>query len=363
MYYKQDIDEVMERYQRFYAPETEQMLMVLVAIPRHILVPAEGEFPRPNLNKFDLVTEHEQYVDEFIKYFCSKYEIRRGIKDDFVPAIFPYYGIAQSTVYLCGNLVFGEESSWVYPPPLDDWEKLENISFDRNNEWFKFLLDGTKMLKEKSNGSWVATDSLDDGPFDIAHTLRGNDFFYDLYDHPGEVTKLCEITLGAFIEYKTEQRTITGDFCGGHVAGWGVWMPGDTLFIAEDNASLISPEQYAKFSKPVTQKVIDNFGGGYMHTHVNGMHVVAEMLSLDGLKMMQISQDDLDNAPRVIDNLPALLALAQQNNVGLDIQATPKEIAANIEIAKKGKVFFSTWADTVDEANRIVEFIRKHSPN
>jgi hypothetical protein len=355
MLYRPDIDEVIDRYKRFYEPGSDGQLLITVAIPKHILGPAPGESPRPRLNEYNFDTQNEEYLDGYIEYFESKFRIRMGIKDDYIPAICPYYGYAQDCVYLAGDPIFGPDTSWV-KPVIEDWSVVETLKFNPDNYWVKKIQYATKYIAEKSKGRFVPTDLLNDGPFDLAHTLRGNDFFTDFSEYPDKVHHLMEVCTEAIMRYKESQRKFAGRFEGGSVAGWGVWLPGGTVFIGEDTAGLCSPAIYAKFGRKYTQKVIDHFGGGYVHTHAYGMHIIREIGKLEDLKMVQISHDHQPAVPAPVDKLEDFRQCAEK--LPLHLECSPEELKTTLPKISGRKILFTTWAANVNEANQLVEMVR-----
>jgi len=348
MKYRPDIEEVINRYKRFYLPGKGKILI-------HVQLPIQGGNQSPRLDEIDFATQNEEYLDRCVSIFESSLEPRMDIQDDFIPSFYAQYGIAQQSVFIAGSPVFGKDTSWVFPV-INNWSDLNNLKVDEKNLWFKIMSEANHILVHKAKSKFAICPFLSYSPMDMANVLRGQNLFTDFYENEDMVHKLLNFCTNAIIWFEEAQKKIVGNEYGG-LTVWGVWVPGRVVFLSEDVVNLCSLKIYDRFEKKYTQKIIDHFGGAYIHTHSLGLHDIPEICKLKNLNLLQIAEDSKQTRP--IDELERLIKEA--NGVPLIINCTPQELKSNIDIARYGRVIFTTIADNVKEANDLVDFVRRNS--
>ena len=96
---------------------------------------------------------------------------------------------------------------------------------------------------------------------------------------------------------------------------------------------MISPDLYREFCAPHTQRLIDEFGKGYMHCHSRAMYLVKEICSLKNVATLWLASDP--NQPRPMDHIPGISEDAQSVCVAIDA-ASFEETAIHAEELKRG---------------------------
>jgi hypothetical protein len=190
-------------------------------------------------------------------------------------------------------------------------------------------------------------------PLDVVNLLRGNELFTDFFDHPEKLKSLLNKTVPAIVENARRIRNALTNPWGGSFI-FNKWIP-EGLLILEDAADLCSPAIYEEFGKPYTQEVIRQMGGAYLHHHSLGAHQFANMASLEGLYVQQISSDP--NCPRPIRDFESLMEKTGGRTV--DLECTPDEVYENIVSLLKGKCFLWVECSTVEEAQSVTEFVKQ----
>ncbi|MGI6261448.1 MAG: hypothetical protein ACOYJR_06365 [Acutalibacteraceae bacterium] len=159
-------------------------------------------------------------------------------------------------------------------------EEIREITLDslEESEEFKTGLEQMKFMKNMLEGTGIQVYPMDlQGPIDMAHLFMGDEFFYSLYDDPELVYKALEMSLTAEIygiEKCLEIIAPTEYVC--HYNG--LVLPADKpLKVSEDTSTLLSAEHLETFMRPYTERLLDHFGGGYIHYCGNNQHLLEMM--------------------------------------------------------------------------------------
>ncbi len=131
---------------------------------------------------------------------------------------------------------------------------------------FSEALSQMAYMKEQLAGTGVEVFPLDlQGVIDIAHLALGDQFFYELYDDEAFMAHLCDLSADAMIFGVRRVLDVIGP--SPYVAHYNdLVMPASTpLKLSEDTTTLISAEHMAQYAMPATNRVLQTFGGGYMH--------------------------------------------------------------------------------------------------
>lgn len=348
-YYKPNLEEVIQRYKNMYAARAPGHVVVY-AIPE--IPPAE---PVPPLNAIDFDKNLEEYLDLGLRNYRAMLEVTRKIQDDLLPSFGPNFGIGEYSAFVDGKVIFTPDTSWAAPVlgSLDDIEKLE---LSPDNYWVKMMDRAMTYLMSRTISSPIPLVRGYYSPLDLAHALRGEAIFTDFVDQPEKVHKLLSFCADAIIWLAKRIQKIQGLTWGGSIAG--AWLPPGTICMSEDIACMVSPATYAKFALPYTQRVIDAFGHGQIHTHSLGLRVIPEITRLNNLMGVQIAEDP--NTPRTFDRLDWLLPRSHQ--VPLNFACTVEEIKINYDwITRDYNVIFACMNVGIEQAQELVQWIRARS--
>jgi len=102
------------------------------------------------------------------------------------------------------------------------------------------------------------------GPFDLAHRVYGDAIFTELYDDPPFMKHLMDLVTDAYIRVTDYLKSLTGepiDRC----YHSSFYMPTGGVRICEDTSTLLSPELIDEFVVPYTNRILEHFGGGWIH--------------------------------------------------------------------------------------------------
>ena len=130
------------------------------------------------------------------------------------------------------------------------------------------------------------------GPFSLAHLIRGDDIFTDLYDDSKFVHHLMEISTLLYVKSATALKKALGEpkesgyFGNFYMGDSGVWSN-------EGTAVLLSPSQLEKFVFPYLEKAYKSFGGAVVHFCGRADYLLDPLLDLPEVKGINIGEPHL----------------------------------------------------------------------
>lgn len=345
-YYKPNLEEVIHRYQSLYAATGPGHAMI------YAMPPAPNSEPVPALNKINLDTQMEKYLDVCLRNYEIALENTVTVGDDLIPTFGPNFGIGDYSAFVAGEVVFTEDTSWA-APVMQSLEDMHTFTLREDAYWVRIMERALAYLVSQTASGPIPIIRGFYSPLDLAHSLRGEALFTDFADSPQKVHQFMDFCADAIIWIASRLRRITGENFGGNVAG--AWLKPGTICMSEDIACLISPKTYAKFARPYTQKVINAFGHGQIHTHSLGVRCIPEITKLDQLLGVQISDDP--NIPRGFDKLDWLLP--KVNGIPLTIGCTPDELVASFDsIVSQYNITFACEVADAKQGKELVEWVR-----
>lgn len=353
MLLRKDADQVMERTKRFYNSGAKGALIQVTNIQ------SIRSKPDRSLRSWNLPLNRNEYLDACIEAFTAYWQTRQSVDDDLIPALSPWYGIAEHTAFIGGSVEFSDTTSW-HKRLLTNINDLHILKLDKNNVWLRAVADGIRYVKEKLDG--IAAVKLRGGscPLDIANALRGNDLFTDFYDDEDKLHELLEFCTTAEKWMLDHQLEAVGDFYGGVISGFDVWLPGRSVgHLAEDTSCLCSPDLYKEFGLPYTKKLLAGYDCAFMHTHALGRHSIKHIASVDKIRFIEISSDP--NCERAIEIYKKLADVLQDKIVIVDL--TYDEIKNNLKFLENTRTIIWHTARDVNEAENTVKLVRDYLSN
>jgi hypothetical protein len=174
---------------------------------------------------------------------------------------------------------------------------------DFNTELFAKCLEmGRKFVgisrKYPRIGRWVHVYHPDlQGPLDVCELLWGSDLFINLYEKPDLVKGLLELVTGTYVACMKEWRRAV-PAPRGTAVHWSMMHAG-TIMLRNDSAMNLSPAMYAEFARPYDAHLLDEFGGGGIHSCGRVDHYIASAAGIPGLGAFNLSQPHLNDMEAV----------------------------------------------------------------
>jgi len=145
------------------------------------------------------------------------------------------------------------------------------------------------------------------GPFDTAHLVYGDDIFYDLYDDPGFIRHLMELS---------RQAVCMGmDECIKHIpdAGDGIChynnlaMPRSAggIKLSEDTVTLLSKAHVEEYAAPYIVQVLERYGGGYVHYCGRNPHLYDALMDMPLVRGINFGNPEMHDMDAVLKDCAA----------------------------------------------------------
>lgn len=183
---------------------------------------------------------------------------------------------------------------------------IRKLDYDdiRITDEFKLALSHMEYMAEKLDGTGVLVYPPDlQGPFDIAHIVFGDEIFYAMYDEPELVHHLLGLCVYAAKLGMDESLKVIprSNELLAHYSSLVMPRSLGGIKLSEDTTTLISAEQMAEFAVPYTAKILEYFGGGYVHYCGRNDPLFERITGLDkarGLNFGNPEKHDMDGTLR-----------------------------------------------------------------
>ena len=143
-------------------------------------------------------------------------------------------------------------------------------------------------------------------------------------------------------------------------AEYAAWVQAHAMAgLSVDAYSLCHPSVYEGMGFEYTQRLIDALGGGYLHTHALGAHLVPLVARLEGLTELNLADD-----PGCERYFPKLRQMRDcTGDLPLRVTCTIDEFRTGLRDGTlPGGVYYQVQggADSVDDANRLMDKARTY---
>jgi hypothetical protein len=200
----------------------------------------------------------------------------------------PWYGI--------GTIAssFGAEYSWpegnapVIKPTfssLDEVLKYQPTPVAETNIG-KQTLSMIEYFMEKTKGKIPVSFTDSQSPLNIiANLLPLDQFFIEVLMNPDSVRELFDVLARLSVDFNKKQAELIGNalVLPGH--GFASSSKWKGLGLSDDNAIMISPDDYSVLAAPSVKKVCDPFGGAVFHSCGDWSGWIDAVLNIDGIQM------------------------------------------------------------------------------
>jgi hypothetical protein len=341
---------VAARSRAFYAAREGGHLLVRVRVP------AESP-PLPPLMGFDLDRQLGEWLDLSLAAARPGWAATDGLDDDTLPAICPYFGIAEHSAWL-GMDVLLQESTCLPVPALREPGDLGRLALSEETRWFRYMREGYAHLRGRNDGSFVLAVRGTMAPMDLANALRGDELFVDFLAEPEFAHRLMAFCVRALRWYFPRLASWADRAAGGLVYSYGGWMgPRSIGHLSNDAALLCSPEVYAEFGFPYETAQVAGYDQVLYHVHNEKMHFVPRLSALPGLALLEVSDDPRTLPP--LEDLPRIHAATGRAN--LRVRATSDQLRAHIGELSERNYFLEVRCCDRQDAADVIRLVRDRS--
>ncbi len=305
------------------------------------------------------------------------YEVRasggwpeRRVRDDtvqfqsFCPTV--NFGEGISGALFGGRIRFASsdvKTESVSDPVITDWSQLDGLGFDAGNEWVQRIVGVLRHFVENGNGGYCLHPYCTIDGLNFAVVLRGaTQAFVDVIEHEAPLRRLFDLGYETSVGLWNLQRAVVeghnraviqhdeyAELCQCHA------VPGLSI----DAYSLCAPEVYDRIGLEYTQKLIDTYGGGDLHIHSLGHHLIPGAGKVRGLTQLKLADDP--HCDRGFEKLD--WARAHTGDTPLTVRCTLEEFERGLRSGSlPGGVAYTVQGavDSVDEANRLMDRVRSY---
>ncbi|HOK56026.1 MAG TPA: hypothetical protein PKV21_05855 [bacterium] len=141
---------------------------------------------------------------------------------------------------------------------FDDFENIEEMGLMKKipvylKTYKKYLSKNIKIYLPDTQG-----------PFDIAHLIRGDEIFTDIYDDFEFFKYILEISTYIYIKATEKLKNLIGENITESYHSGSYYIKNGGIRICEDSTTLVSPK-HLEVILTYTQKCLKYFGGGWIH--------------------------------------------------------------------------------------------------
>ncbi|MDR2144564.1 MAG: hypothetical protein LBP29_09365 [Treponema sp.] len=245
--------------------------------------------------------------NELVKSFGSVLNSVR-VKDDFPLHIRSNHGVVLMHSVTGGQYKLNEgENPWAAPLEysLNEYRRRwENRPYDiTGNELVRRVCDDYRYFADRFSEYPKCRRNIRlshpdmQGPFSIAQSLFGEDFFYELYDNPEDVHWLLERITGAYIELFSLLDSLVNNYTRDREAVYihGGIYPGRALLKNDTATAMISGEHYAEFCGPYDEKISRALGKVSIHYCGKSRPFHGRVINIPGLAGINLGNPEMQD--------------------------------------------------------------------
>jgi uroporphyrinogen-III decarboxylase len=291
-------------------------------------------------------------------------EVSRRFKADVPNFLEPWYGIGTIASAFGGDYVWHEGNAPALETRFNTID--EALTFDPvdvgKTAIGKHTLAMIEYFMDKTKGRLPVSFTDTQSPLNmVGHLLPLDEFFIQFIIEPQKVATLLDRIADLSIAFNKKQEQLIGDALAlpGHgFASSTVW---DGLGMSDDNAIMISPEQYLELAAPTVEKICTPYGGPVFHSCGNWSAWIEAVLKMKGIRMADGAFSPQTD-PGATQNLEAYHRFA---NTGVVLNARIVGDLDTIETQVRHlwvpgmKLVVVTYCETPEEQERAYELIHE----
>jgi len=276
----------------------------------------------------------------------------------------PWYGIGTVASAFGGEYIWPEGNAPALKPrfaSIDELLSAESHEISASNIG-RHTLNMIDYFMNQTKGRLPVSLTDTQSPLNmISHLYPLDQFFIDILIEPEKVSNLFERLSDLSIRFNQEQKNLIGSSLALPGHGFASSTQWSGLGMSDDNAIMISPEQYLEMAVPSVEKICMPFGGPVFHSCGDWSGWIDSVLKMDGLKMADAAFS-VQTDPGATDNLEAFHRFA---NTGIVLNArivgdleTIRDQVARLWI-RGMKMVVVTYCETPEEQDKAYDLIHE----
>jgi len=338
----------LDRYERFYEADSGLIVMIWHQPPDLDMPPS---LP---IDAVDWADERaiRRFAERELARLRAVSALATRIDDDRIPSamVFAGTGMIAAALVADAEVMHQPETNYLHPPIADWRDGLDRIGFRPDNPWYQAQMIMLRTFVEAWDGSYGIMPFAHFGPTDLANQFRGNALFTDLYEHEAEVHRLLERCTQAILATEADVQA-------NHLAGYGIpgfafgsWAPCGG-YLSCDFGDLVSPAVLRAFERPYCDRIVDAWGGAYLHHHELGRHQIPIWAENDQICIQFVHRDlNTVHLATVIDDA----TIAASRRTPIQFICTPAEFLQHAATWAQGKFLVEVGCATLAEADAVL---------
>ena len=200
------------------------------------------------------------------------------------------------------------ENGWIssmVAPLLRDWSQFDALRFDCSHPWFERYLRQLKVFAAGAAGNFgVSHFILIDGLNFVFELLGATQTYLSLSERPEMVRRAIEFAFDLNVAVHEAFFAHVAPLRGGTASNMVQWVPGRIISESVDPFHMTSVEYFETWGREPVERIFARLGGGVLHIHGNGRHLLEAVSSLKGLKAIFLGDDR--GFPTAFEVLPQL---------------------------------------------------------
>ncbi|HRU06732.1 MAG TPA: hypothetical protein P5137_13270 [Candidatus Brocadiia bacterium] len=340
--------ERIDRFKRFYRDESRGVMALVMAPAKQPSAPAP--FPLDQID-WASAASRRAYASACLDACRAAWAAAPRLDDDGIPGLQNLAGTgAIGAAFVKDAVVRSEATTNYLDPPIRDWSRdISRIGFDPDNPWYRGMADMLRVYVEAWDGSFGLAPFTHFDPLDLCNQWRGNDLFTDFHDNPEELRHLLGLAVDALLALEKDLRAnyMRGFGFEGCVVG-GAWTPGD--YLSCDAGDLCSPGALATWGLPYTQRIVEAWGGAFLHHHELGVHQIPTWAECRKLSLQFLNRDP--NTAHLAQGLSEDVIRASWR-VPVSFISTGAEFLASAEQWARGRFYVIVNCDSLEQARAV----------
>lgn len=270
-------------------------------------------------------------VAECFSYGCKNMEwslhaqlgaLKAGMdfKADVPNFLEPWYGIGTVASAFGGDYVWHKGQAPALEQRFKSLDKalLFHPTPVKETNIGRFTLEMIEYFMDKTKGQLPLSFTDTQSPLNmIGHLLPVDDFLLQTILAPENVIKFLDILADLSIDFNKEQSKLIGNSLASPGHGFASSRVWTGLGMSDDNAIMISPEEYLRLASLSVLKICNEMGGPVFHSCGNWEQWMNAVLQIPGLVMADGAFSPQTD-PGAIENLESFHAFA---NTGVVLNA------------------------------------------
>jgi hypothetical protein len=285
-------------------------------------------------------------------------------KADIPNFLEPWYGIGTVASAFGGDYIWNEGNAPALKTGFSSIDELLETKPQEIKETRigSHTLDMIKYFMDQTKGRLPVSLTDTQSPLNmVGHLYPLDQFFADILLEPEKVTQLFDILADLSIRFNNEQAKLIGNSLALPGHGFASSTQWNGLGMSDDNAIMISPEQYSELAAPFVERICKPFGGPVFHSCGDWSGWIDSVLKMNGLKMADGAFSPQTD-PGATNNLEAFHRFA---NTGMVLNA---RIVGTLETIREQvtrlwtpgmKLVIVTYCETPEEQERAYDLIHQ----